>query len=52
MVLDRAQSQQLTPQVLNRYQVVADRSPQLMSAPDEQQSEESNVPASIGGSSQ
>ena len=51
MVFDRAQVQQLTPQVLNRYQVAADRSPQLMSASMEQKTEESNGAASVNATS-
>ena len=51
MVLDRAQVQQLTPQVLNRYQVTADRSPQLMSAPMGQKLEKSSGAAFFNATS-
>ena len=51
LVLDRAESQRLTPQVLKRYQIAADRSPELIVASEEGSPEESSTPASLGRSS-
>ncbi len=47
VVLDRAEARRITPELLNRYQVAADRSPGLMVARDKQSPEQPSAAAAI-----